>query len=356
MRARLPENEAQRLQILREYRVLDTTAEQAFDDLTRLASLICGTPIALVSLVDSDRQWFKARVGLDATQTPREHAFCAHAILNPSELMVVADAKQDERFAANPLVTGDPGVRFYAGAPLVTPTGEALGTLCVIDRSPRQLDSNQAEILRALSRQVIAVLEMARGIIVLEEALASHEAHLARVEDYQRKLEDANAQLGVDNTTDALTGAFNRRAFDRRLEEEFARASRHGTALSLALLDVDRFKAYNDDYGHPAGDEVLRRVAAILRETTRSYDLVARYGGEEFALLLPATDRDGALVIAERCRRALQRAPWPQRGITASVGTATATSQHKMAADLLAAADDALYRSKQSGRNRVTSG
>ena len=159
MRARLPPNEAERLEELRQLRILDTLGETEYDDLVYLASSICNTPIALVSLVDADRQFFKARIGLEATETPRDLAFCAHAILRP-ELMVVEDATADERFADNPLVTSDPNIRFYAGAPLMTAAGHSMGTLCVIDRVPRTLTESQSKALRALGRQVEALLSL----------------------------------------------------------------------------------------------------------------------------------------------------------------------------------------------------
>lgn len=163
-----PENETERLETLARYRVLDTPPEQAFDDLALLASQICATPMALVSLVDADRQWFKARVQFDASETAREIAFCAHAIMG-KDLFIVPDAAADRRFAGNPMVTGEPGIRFYAGAPLVTEEGFALGTLCVMDRKPRTLTPGQSGALRALSRRVVSELELKRRIAIERE-------------------------------------------------------------------------------------------------------------------------------------------------------------------------------------------
>ena len=170
MKARPPENETARLDALQRYAILDTLPEQEFEDLSRLAALICGTPIAMVSLVDADRQWFKSKVGLDASETPRDIAFCAHAILQ-QDVMVVPDALADERFRNNPLVTGEPHVRFYAGTPLITQEGYALGTLCVMDRVPRNMSPEQKDALRALGNLVVTQLELRRSVADLSKAI-----------------------------------------------------------------------------------------------------------------------------------------------------------------------------------------
>jgi GAF domain-containing protein len=165
-----PSNETARLAALEKYAILDTDPEQCFDDLTLLASFICKTPIALISLVDGERQWFKSRVGTAVTETAREIAFCSTAILQ-SDVMVVPDALKDERFRHNPLVVSEPHIRFYAGAPLITEEGYALGTLCVLDQWPRHLAANEKEALKALSRLILAQLEFRKNLILLKEAL-----------------------------------------------------------------------------------------------------------------------------------------------------------------------------------------
>jgi len=182
-----PSDEAARLEALYQYQVLDTAPEPAFDHLTLLAAQICDVPIALISFVDGDRQWVKSRVGLEVAETSRDVSFCAHAI-HQSELFIVRDALEDERFATNSLVTGEPSIRFYAGAPLITSAGYAIGTLCAIDRVPRELSGQQQEALRALARQVMTreslqisgytVLEAADG----NEALRIYEQHKGQID------------------------------------------------------------------------------------------------------------------------------------------------------------------------------
>ena len=187
MTAPVPKNEKQRLKVLWQYSVLDTMPEEIFDDLTELAARICEAPVAMITLVDEDRQWFKAKVGVSINETSRDISFCAHAITQPG-LFIVPDATRDERFAQNPLVKSDPKVRFYAGAPLVSPDGYALGTLCVIDKVPRELRPEQKQALRILARHVVTQLELRRR----SGELANARQERDRI---QKDLKEARAEL-----------------------------------------------------------------------------------------------------------------------------------------------------------------
>jgi anti-sigma regulatory factor (Ser/Thr protein kinase) len=183
-------DEQGRLAALARYRILDTEPEPAFDDLTLLASQICDTPIALITLVDEDRQWFKSRVGISLQETSRSIAFCAHAIQHDA-IMVVSDAAGDDRFRQNPCVVGEPHIRFYAGAPLVTPDGHALGTLCVVDSVPRALTAEQVQALDALRHQAVSQLELRRNLIELECALAERDRAQAEQSTLLGELRDS---------------------------------------------------------------------------------------------------------------------------------------------------------------------
>jgi GAF domain-containing protein len=185
----LSTNDAARVSALQKYAILDSEPEQAFDDLTQLASYVCKTPIALISLIDEDRQWFKSRVGISATETSRDIAFCSTAIQQP-DVLVVPDTLQDERFRTNPLVTAEPNIRFYAGAPLINEDGYALGTLCVVDRTPRNLAPEQEAALKALSRLVLMQLEFRRNLILLKEALSDRTREEHERERELKKVQD----------------------------------------------------------------------------------------------------------------------------------------------------------------------
>jgi GAF domain-containing protein len=190
MTAQSTTSEARRLKVLWQYDVLDTVPEELFDDLTELAARICEAPIALISLVDEDRQWFKSKVGISVNETSRDISFCAHAIKG-QDLFIIPDATKDLRFANNPLVTSDPKIRFYAGAPLIAPDGEALGSLCVIDKVPRELSSEQQQALRVLARHVMTQLELRRHAKDLADAHKAREA----TKDELDKVQAENAKL-----------------------------------------------------------------------------------------------------------------------------------------------------------------
>lgn len=200
--AALPRNEVKRLKVLWQYDVLDTVPEEVFDDLTDLAAHICEAPVAMISLVAEDRQWFKAKVGISLTETARDISFCAHAILN-DDLLVIPDATKDPRFRDNPLVTGPERIRFYAGAPLVTPDGHALGTLCGLDNKPRKLRPEQQNALRVLARHVVSQLELRRHARELAEA---------REDGRQLKSELARARAEIERLRRQLARFQNRTA------------------------------------------------------------------------------------------------------------------------------------------------
>lgn len=323
--------ENRRQAVLDSYGILDTPDEKPFDEIARLAALICNTPAALISFMDRDRQWFKARYGCEMRETPRHQSFCAHAIQTPDRVMIVPDAASDLRFAQNPLVTNAPYVRFYAGAPMISPEGEALGTICAIDQTPRQLTPAQIEGLEMLAPRAVAQLDLRRS---RAEMMSAHE------------------KLELLTLTDAPTNIPNRRAFNLRIAEEEARAQRSGEPLSVLLADVDGLNAYNESFGHPAGDEALRALAGMLNASARPSDFVARFGGGQFAIILPATNLEGALAVAQRfCHRAacMDIAHHPLR---LSIGAAW-LSPGLNAADLLRAADRALHAAKARGRNCV---
>jgi len=314
-------DEAGRLAALQRYQVLDTGAEQPFEKITNLVQDVLEVPIAAVTLVDDQRQWFKSRKGICADETARDVSFCTHTIQDRAP-MIVPDARDDPRFATNPLVTDAPNIRSYLGAPLETPDGYNIGALCAIDTQPRAFDESQAAILSNFAKLVVDELELRQ--------IAS---------------------------SDSLTGVLTRRGWLEAAKAELERARRYDRPASVAMFDIDHFKRINDTHGHPAGDAVLKAVARTAGSVLRENDVLGRLGGEEFAVLLPETAEGRALDCAERIRAAIAAATIPTEaatiGVTASFGLCELRPDVADAEAWLARADDALYAAKRDGRNRV---
>lgn len=347
-----PHDEARRQAVLARYHILDSENEQAYDDLVTIAARICDAPIAAISLIDEDRQWFKSRKGVEAQQTGRDVSFCGHAILAPEETTVVRDASTDARFLDNPLVTGALGVRFYAGAPLVTPDGQALGALCVLDSKPRTLSPGQAEALRALARQVMYLLELRRISSALATQMAERDWYEQQLRQYQDELEVQNADLAEQTRTDPLTGLPNRRALTMALDMALEQhAAGRGKGVSVAVVDVDHFKVINDVHGHATGDEVLVALADTLRAHSAD-GMAARYGGEEFVILFPDSTGEQARAQCEFLRTAATSLP-VDLAVTVSIGVAECRRRDDTAEDAFRRADQALYAAKRGGRDRV---
>ena len=337
----VPNDESERLQALQRYGILDTPMEPAYDDLARIAAHICQAPVALISLLDSHRQWFKASVGLAVEETPLDQSVCRYAVRQPG-VFIVPDLAQDARFAHFHIVTQENPLRFYAGAPLVTPDGFALGTLCVLDHQPRALSPQSEDMLGALARQVIRLLELKRANDLQAQMLAD--------------LEEARHQMSVLAHTDALTGLANRRSFTERLRQELALLQRDCEPACLLMMDIDHFKQVNDLYGHHVGDRALQLFAALCREVFRAGDVVSRWGGEEFLAMLPATRVEQAQAVAQRVHAALAERALPgvepPRVMTVSMGLSNFDPLRPLD-QTLRSLDDALYTAKRDGRNRT---
>jgi diguanylate cyclase (GGDEF)-like protein len=311
-----PADEARRLAALHALNILDTAPEERFDRITRLAQRVFGASMATVSLIDSDRQWFKSAQGAHGSEDPRQISFCAHAILEPGTL-VVEDAAADERFADNPLVLGDPKIRFYAGHPIAAPGGEPMGTLCVIDSAPRREEDFDAEALRELAGMA--------------------EAELAAF------------SLAIG---DELTGLTNRRGFDLLGEKLLAAARSLGLAVTIVYADLDNLKPINERLGHEAGDRALVEVATALEQTLRSCDLIARVGGDEFcAVLVGADQAAGAEERVERALLSRNRASAEEFDLLLSLAAVVSeVGDRRSLAELVAAADEAMLAVKRERR------
>ena len=314
----IPSNEATRLVTLRSLNILDTSAEERFDRLTRMAKRVFDVPIALVTLVDEDRQWFKSCIGLDMTETPREISFCGHAILG-DDIFVIDDASKDTRFADNPLVLDDPGIRFYAGCPLRALDGSKLGTLCILDREARAFGSEDVETLKDLASMV--------------------ERELAAI------------QLA---TVDDLTGIANRRGFMSLAQPTLNLCTREQIPASLVFFDLNNFKPINDRFGHAEGDWALRCFADQMKKVFRDSDMFARIGGDEFVVLLTNMTQEQAATITSRLEQGIARyCQEAGRGYVISFACGIVEydpDTHQGVEALMAAGDAVMYERKKQER------
>lgn len=340
--APIPENDDARIASLRDMALLSSPREADFDRVTRIASKLFGTGIAAITLVDKERQSFKSQIGLEIAETPRAFSFCGHAIQS-HDTFVVRDAGADRRFFDNPLVTGEPKIRFYAGEPLRNAAGFLIGTLCVIAKEPHEFSEDDQKSLQDLGRMVELALEN------------------RRLKETQFALLHSLVESDREKRVDPLTGIWNRRGLDELFDREVARVTRENIPLTVGMADIDYFKRVNDTFGHQIGDEAIKVTATLLLNNVRKTDIVGRYGGEEFLKIIPGMPPEVLPKFADKMLTTFrEHAELKVPGhdayrFTISIGFAVAKPVHGRPIDrdlLLDAADKAMYTAKANGRDR----
>ena len=342
-----PVDEARRLAALHATSLFGTGPEEAFDRITRMAAKLLQVPTALISLVGTDTQWFKSRCGFAAQYTSRDVSFCGHAILTDQPL-VVEDATRDPRFADNPIVTGEPHIRFYAGVQLYSVERAKLGTLCIIDSQPRTLDDDQLAELHDLARMVEEL------IYHRQLAIAAQQLHDGLQQNASRAQLAASAgQVEFLLTHDTLTGLANRQALLGTIRDSVADWQRRIAAAAVACLNIDRFKRVNDAFGHAAGDEVLVAVTRCLQAELSPNEVLARTGSDEFVLLLNPPGGEAALqALLRRLQDSVNAGvSWAGKdiSITCSIGVARFPQDGEDADTLLSNANTAMRHAKETG-------
>ncbi|MBL4740040.1 MAG: sensor domain-containing diguanylate cyclase [Sneathiella sp.] len=315
IKPKIPADEDRRIQSLKSLDILDTPPEERFDRLTRLAKRMFNVPVAIVSLVDSERQFFKSKIGVEISETPRDVSFCAHTILT-KQVFIVPDTTKDKRFMDNPLVTGPLNIQFYAGCPLHHLDGSSLGALCIMDEKARNFGDEELDALRDLAALV--------------------EAELMAI------------QLA---TQDELTKIHNRRGFISQAQNSLNICNREKISASLVYFDLDKFKQINDNWGHEEGDKTLITFANTMKSIFRQTDVLGRLGGDEFVVFLMSASRDVAEHTVERFRqslRAISQTPENKQQIHFSEGIVTVEQGHSSSIEnLLKSADTLMYEKKK---------
>ena len=338
-------NEADRIADLHELEMMNSPEEAEFNELVRMASLIAGTQMAMMTLVDSDRQWFKAKTGIEADGTPRDVSFCGHAIQTPDEAFIVEDTAADPRFADNPLVVGDPHIGFYAGVPIVTAKGHAVGTICVADTDPGKLSPEQLGALQGLGRQAAALLELRRRTNSLSAVLERERNRAAEFLEWQR-------------THDELTALPTRELLERRINQVVDAALLNGRVptASVVVIEVSGFSYVNSRFGRGGGDSVMRELAWVLAECLPADALLARTDGTTFAAFIPDADLSLAGAVAHSIHKRLST-PIEADGVdevtlSAVIGSASTGDGCAIAAsDLLLTAETARTEAKTLGHS-----
>lgn len=313
-------HEAKRLASLYRYNVLDTPPEESFDRITRLAKHVMQVPITLISLVDEHRQWFKSKQGLDVCETDRDISFCTHAIQDEKPF-IIPDALADDRFRKNPLVTGEPHIRFYLGIPLKVSDGSCIGTLCAIDQKPRNASRDQIAALYDLARLAVEQLEL--------------------------------RQIA---TTDPLTGLLNLRGFTMEVEKKRA-SDELGQNSHITIIDIDDFELIGSSYGHAASDIVLQNLASLCRSRLSPHDCFARLGEGEFAVISRDKAPDKVVATADELRNSISLVgtPFEERmiDITVSIAVASFDPRHDAVPALIKNAANILQNCRVKGGNKI---
>lgn len=336
--ADIPANNEARVQAVESTGLLDTPIEERFEKIVRMACRTLHVPIASFVLVDHNRQWLKATT-LESYELPLNTAFCTHTVAG-EDLLNIPNAREDKRFFDNPLVTGNPHIAFYAGYPVRDAAGFKVGTFCIVDTKPRDLDADEKESLRDMASMIETELRASQ--LQKTQGKLIHD------------LDNANRRAMVD----PLTRLWNRAGLSELVKREWAAAKRNHKEFVVVMGDIDHFKKINDTYGHPGGDAVLRTISRTLLSTLRTEDIIGRVGGEEFLMILTDCHKVSAMDTVERLRQAVERTAVTMDGklvkATMSFGVASLVpGKDDVPAALISAADKALYRAKANGRNRI---
>ena len=338
--ADLPVDEKERIDSLKKLNILETPLDKNLERVTRLCQNYFKVPIVAISLIDSERQWFKSIQGLDVCETTREVSFCSHTILQ-DEVFIIADATKDERFSNNPLVTDEPHIRFYAGYPIYSADDRKIGSLCIIDSKPRHLQETDIDALKDFAALVETELNKQKNTYLNANLI--------------NELNEAKRAMFID----PLTRVWNRRGIEKVIQTASLTARTNNQKFCIAVIDVDDFKKINDTYGHSAGDTVLKRLSSTLVETLRENDAVGRFGGEEFIAIVDIQSHEKAKNLLQRVRKKVENKEFKIHDnksvrFTITIGASFVDLKNDQSLEcLFDEADKKLYQGKKSGKNKV---